>query len=563
MPYILHPKHADTTYAEYHGRARIEYRAAHVAWMEDTTNTLSRPGIIPTYNDYLFALYPDYDLRKFAHAAMVDLGLESTHKITFIPTPEEHATWTEREHGRFADGTYVHVPWTNYDRYPEHFAHLSISKPGLVAFSRDAEHGIADRQTIMKPGKYLEEFYRGEFSSGQIATWIGECGAKYLALTITQDAKEIKTVYKNGPSSCMSHAFNFLPCHPSEVYAGPDLALAYYGPPDKASARAIVWPDKQIYSRVYGNESVLHALLTNAGYERGSLAGARVRKIPCDQGYVMPYVDYIERCTIKSGWIVLDDRGDQSCQNTDGYTCDRHSDDDANDEPEMVACDHCGRHYDPEDEDAGESFCPRCMEDRYSCDHCGTGMWGNDVIRIADEYHCEDCAHEHHDRTCRHPECEETWLEESFTDERQGERQIAGVADFCESCVEQGECYICHACDRVVSVLDRLELCPHCHVAPRCTQTADLLALNSDRIMEHIAADDAQTVEIRFYFHHHRLACKTSYGTLRYGCCLPIGHTGRHMCPGELEHAHHIRLASYEDYQGYVIPVPVSLLETY
>lgn len=566
MPYILHPKNADQHYAEYAERATAEYQLAHKAYMNDPNDTPSRAIQVREYDDFLFAFYPDYDQRKIAHAAMVANHLESTHKITFIPTDEEYATWSDRERARFKSGEYIHVPWQAHDVFPSHYAHLSLTKPGLIAYSKDAEHGVSDRQTVVKPGKYLEEFYAGEFSSSQIATWIGQCGAKHLTLQVTQDRADIRTIYLHGPNSCMKTAFHYLPCHPAEVYAGPDLALAYYGDKSSANARAVVWPERKIYSRIYGNEHVLDALLKQAGFERGSLQGARVLKIACDRGYVMPYVDYLDYCKVGRSHITLGE-GDRSCQNTDGFTRDHcaNDDDDEDDDLEAnyVTCTNCRNRYDPEDDDAGE-FCARCMEDRYSCEHCGEGVWSRDVMRVGDNYYCEDCAHEQHDRECRHPDCDTKWLEELLTDERQGERLIAGVSEFCEDCEERGECFVCHVCDGVNTITDR---CEHCHAAQRCTQTRDLLALNSDRIMESIAITDARTINIRFYFHGRSEACRAEYGSTipgsinrQYGCCLPSGHIGQHMCPGELEREHRMDLTPYTDRIGYVIPVLVSIL---
>lgn len=565
MPYILHPKNADQHYAEYAERARVEYQIAHKAYMDDISDTPSSAIEVRDYDDFLFAFYPDYDQRKIAHAAMVAGHLESTHKITFIPTDDEYQTWAERERARFKSGEYIHVPWRQHDTHPQHYAHLSLTKPGLIAYSKDAEHGVADRQTVVKPGKYLEEFYQGEFSSSQIAIWIGQCGAKHLTLQVTQDRADIRTIYINGPTSCMKAKFDCLPCHPAEVYAGPDLALAYYGDKSNACARAVVWPDKKIYSRLYGNEHVLVALLKQAGYERGSLQGARVLKISCDRGYVMPYVDYLDYCDIGRKYITLGD-GDRSCQNTDGFTrdyCTRDDHDDDDPEVDYVNCTNCRTMYDPEADDAGE-FCPSCMEDRYSCEHCGEGIWSNDVVRVNDSYYCADCAHSEHDRLCANPDCDNKWLEESLTDERQGERQIAGVNLFCEDCVESGDCFVCHVCNHVNT--DNPDRCEHCNAAQRCTQTGDLLTLNSDRIMEQIAADDEanQPVPMGFYHHGRAEACKVEYGVLtgnyQYGCCRPAGHAGRHLCPGELEQKHGFNLSLYTTTTGYIIPVPLSIL---
>ena len=71
----------------------------------------------------------------------------------------EKRVWQCREVGRFDDGTYQRVPWAADDAYPEHYVHVSVDAPGMIAYTASAEHGHLDRQTRTKPGRYLERFY--------------------------------------------------------------------------------------------------------------------------------------------------------------------------------------------------------------------------------------------------------------------------------------------------------------------------------------------------------------------------------------------------------------------
>jgi hypothetical protein len=184
-------------------------------------------------------------------------GLQASHTITFVASEEERDAWIDREMCRFETGEYIRVPWSdrsvrgirrsttpdgNYiHKYTPlflHFAHLSLSTPGYVAYTKDEEHGIRDVQTRIRPGKYLSQFF--QLSQEQVIEYCGRCNAEALSLKFATDAKTIETVYTNGPDSCMRKSFN-LPVHPTAVYASTfedgrplpdpaDVAIAYFGP---------------------------------------------------------------------------------------------------------------------------------------------------------------------------------------------------------------------------------------------------------------------------------------------------------------------------------------------
>src|SRR5690606_7560176 len=106
---------------------------------------------------------------------------------------------------------------------------------------------------------------------------------------------DIENVYLKGPNSCMSHDLSEFssPEHPTRVYGDSDLQVAYIvNSSGNISARVLVWPEKKLYGRIYGDEDRMSDMLEEAGYERGDLDGARIRRIPIrDRQYVMPYLD--------------------------------------------------------------------------------------------------------------------------------------------------------------------------------------------------------------------------------------------------------------------------------
>jgi hypothetical protein len=269
--------------------------------------------------------------------------------------------WREREAERFRNGTYEPVPWADADWYQpfalEHFVHLSLKQPGKIAYTETAAKGEQDRQTIIGAGRYLTKFFKDALTPSEIEEWACRVSvdAEACGLKITDDPDEIERVYDGGPNSCMRGESCV------RVYAGPDLALAYTGEIDNASGRCVVWPEKKIYSTIYGDCTRLQMLLADRGYTRGSIRGARVRRIESDYGFVMPYVDDVSGASDTGEFLVLDDEGRLDTKSTDGHTGLRGT-----------PCDRCGGHVDEEDliyvDEIEEYWCDGCASDTTYCE---------------------------------------------------------------------------------------------------------------------------------------------------------------------------------------------------
>jgi hypothetical protein len=207
--------------------------------------------------------------------------------------------WQTRERLRFADGTYTPVPWHEEIWYQalheEHFCHVSTEQAGKIAFTENLAKGMADRQLVMSPGRYLHRFFADDLDNNAIEGWCARLSVQLQedTLKITQDADEIEEVYVGGPCSCMAHPADEFEsvCHPVRVYAGPDTALAYIGSREDARARSVVWPERKVYTTIYGDVSRLKLLLETAGYVEGGLDGARLQRIFDDDCFVVPYID--------------------------------------------------------------------------------------------------------------------------------------------------------------------------------------------------------------------------------------------------------------------------------
>lgn len=345
---------------------------------------------MPYYVHPVGAESPEDSAREsFPTVALARAAKRTGETVTYVPSTQELVEWQRRESERFFDGTYVLVPWTDYSYYEgehrlRHFAHVSMKFAGQVAFTKSSEHGMRDRQTVMRPGRYLEEYFSCVDLECRQA-WIGAVSAFKTKLGFARTPDEIERVYVGGPSSCMSHKAGEYESseHPVRVYGDSDLAIAYIGDMDKAAGRAIVWPDKKIYGRIYGNDAVMVALLAEAGYQEAGnwndWLGAKIRRIKdSDDRYVMPYLDIASQVhpdRKHPKWFVIG-KGDDclSAQHTEGLTPPRH------------ICERCDNECDDDDD-----YCQECLDTSEICPSCDSRNWDDNSGGYCDycnQYRC-------------------------------------------------------------------------------------------------------------------------------------------------------------------------------
>ena len=302
------------------------------------------------------------------------------------------ATWQEREARMFIAGVYEQPVWhdepfwqNNRAYFIEHFVHVSTADPSTIAFTEDERKGEADRQTLIKPGKYLQKFL-GAGTTGMIehgplkgmepritkqqvayyAAWhhAGRRPASDDSLLFADTAEEMIRVYRTGPYSCMRGCDKDWSDdeHPVQVYAAGDLQFAYLvnGAGD-VLGRALCWPEKKVFGRVYPTPNSerdqnlyneLHDRLKGLGWtsinERQDVfEGARLLRVTNDNGvYMMPYLDheYGVEYSSTSHWRMSTDSHHQD--NTDGTYC--HGDD-CDSEPDWT-CDSCDDGYSDDDD---------------------------------------------------------------------------------------------------------------------------------------------------------------------------------------------------------------------
>ncbi len=245
-----------------------------------------------------------------------------------------------------------------------------------------------------------------------------------IELAFADTADDIERVYLNGPRSCMSHPAASYDSdeHPVRVYAAGDLSIAYLVAKDEDSehitARSVCWPEKKIYSRVYGDDK-LARMLESAGYGEGSLDGAKVARIPAGRGFVMPYVDSCCGAKDCGDHIKLGGRyADIATDQTNGLSCNTES------------CCACDGELDPDDayHTCDGNMCEGCYSDTHVfCDHYQEHMQSEPVDMANGEtwserafdrygYTCDGNGHNYsrEDEPCHEMPNGETWSETHF-----------------------------------------------------------------------------------------------------------------------------------------------------
>lgn len=171
-----------------------------------------------------------------------------------------------------------------------HFAHVSTKDTKLIAYTADAKNGERNIQTTIKPGRYLKRFYK-DLSDTVIATLSGMMllrGSEKDMIEYAETPDEVEEVFTKGPNTCMTKdvkQYESYPIHPTRAFAGPDLKVAYVKNQQtgKIAVRALVWPEKKIFTQVVGDSGTYSLVVRNGlkalGYSEGSIEGARISVI--------------------------------------------------------------------------------------------------------------------------------------------------------------------------------------------------------------------------------------------------------------------------------------------
>ena len=275
----------------------------------------------------------DIESGKEAEEIAKRLTEETSYKHQPRRIGKPDLNWRAREQDRFDSGEYIKVPW-HTERWAsihkDHFVHVAKGDPGKLAFTEDEAHGEDNRKTIQRPGRYLRNYYGDHLSIDAIENWSRDFARKYepseLQFAITEE--DIERVYTNGPASCMTKSRTSYSCpgHPVRVYAHSDLAVAYLAnvtKDNRVSARALCFPEKKVYGRIYGDDVRLCVALEREGFKRGDFTGAKLKRIPHKtdkKRFVAPFLDGINSLVDDGKNLIIDPNGQIIFGGTDGYS---------------------------------------------------------------------------------------------------------------------------------------------------------------------------------------------------------------------------------------------------
>jgi hypothetical protein len=249
-------------------------------------------------------------------------------------------SWKMRETARFDSGHYIAPQWLiaklngGWFNIPENlFVHVSKLDPAKIAFTQNIEKGVADIQTQIRVGAFLEQYaiFGGELTEQTKSAIIRDCVNEHSTMYAPQEiliartANEIERIYENGPNSCMAHTSGSYSsfCHPVRVYGDSDLCLYYFWNDEtqRATARVLVNESKQIFGRIYGDVGRMEKLLEEKGFANGSFHGLKIRKIydSSENCFVLPYLDGIQTLSeFDSDYLMIDRNGSIHASQTNG-----------------------------------------------------------------------------------------------------------------------------------------------------------------------------------------------------------------------------------------------------
>jgi hypothetical protein len=334
--------------------------------------------------------------------------------------------WRIRESERFINGDYERVPWSgqswfnNHPQYGDlHYPHISVESDAcLVAFTSDEDKGENDRQTTMKPRRYLQKFFK-EYLMGdaygygeQDATSIIEEFATKFEVAVAKptpyfafDRYHIRLIFELShhtvARSCMTHSVDSYSTgniHPTEVYGAGDIAVAYLIDPSdkehkKVIARALVYWDKKIFSRVYptngdnGWDRKLKGALIDRGFQQGNLVGAKLLRLENRRGDIIcPYLDGISSVDAdRANFLYIDHCGDARAENTNGLL----------NIGEYFYCECCENDLQGEAENHdsdGNDICQGCYDEYFfHCDSCDETAFYEDSADVDGVRFCRTC----------------------------------------------------------------------------------------------------------------------------------------------------------------------------
>lgn len=293
----------------------------------------------------------------------------------------------------FSHGQLIIQKNIKIDANPEHFVHVSKLDGSKIAYTKDADSGTDDRQTQTTVGRYLTANH--DHLCNELIKYINALHQQeYQPVNVLfAIGEKITDVYKachdTGASSCMTKPNHYYESseHPTMVYSAGDLSLAYLSDAnDNIKARALVWQEKKIYARLYGDYESLRSGLQTLGYSGDTnLHGAKIKRInhaTDSDRLVLPYLDGIQTVSIiDDNWLMIDRNGDIDANTTDGLQRNPH----------WATCERCEDDIESEDDSrtvylrrySCETWCEHCTDNSaFWCEGTQEHVWNDREVTV-------------------------------------------------------------------------------------------------------------------------------------------------------------------------------------
>lgn len=286
-----------------------------------------------------------------------------------------------------------------FDVLCREWPHASSTHAGWIAYTRNVDKGMADRQEACKPGSYLQRIFGGVLPGHEIEKL---CAPVVFHVEELRDEALVESMLDTRAVSCMTKGGWTTQGHPYRVYASQyGWSMISRVEDDVQAARCLVNGKK--YVRIYGvpspreysrpDDPALRQWLDDNGYEKiDSWAGFKLARIPWNGSeFLAPYLDgRCSHCTDQGDHFAIDGGG-YEFDTTDGRIDIIEGDHEHDGQVETIdgdwidEDDACYIHDSEEtgylpSEDVGADLFDedhRCSNlVRLNADHYGNGVWG-------------------------------------------------------------------------------------------------------------------------------------------------------------------------------------------
>jgi hypothetical protein len=328
--------------------------------------------------------------------------------------PSFDHTWHGREQNRYPlhpairESVLIAAP-ADWHLLVLQWPHVSIKDSARLAYTRNVDHGFADRQTVTSISKYITEHFPA-LQSHLIRDICAKFGNHQFA--ISHDIEQMLEWLAESPTSCMvRRKWRSGEWHPYRAYDpkfGWGLAVRLEN--GQVMARALINEHSKSFVRSFGavnndrghsqNDNALNSWLESQGYQYSDgWGGLKLALVDHpDGGWTAPYldgdcqsVDQLRDC------LMITDCGEYSCTNTDGLL---------EDDEDLRHCEDCDDRVRIGRDDylwAGR------YEDRLVCDSCA-GDYASAIGANGNEYY-------EHNNDCTYVESRSTWYVDRYLTE--------------------------------------------------------------------------------------------------------------------------------------------------